>query len=244
MYIQTIYDDKQKLEAPNGAVVLIPKDDGQGVMISAFQSREFWFGLQLNQQQLALVNAYRNNKDYCDEKVVIKLRGTSKKQALMETPFIREFEYGQNSDGYWSYERMAFQMEDCLDVVKVLHPEVDVLLLFDHSRGDDRQREDGLNVENMSKGYGGKQSKLHPSLIKQVDGYLGPFNRKLNEGDVQTMVFSVTDDGPFWMEALEREEKRKDVVISNKFVKRKYTKEDLIRKMQEKGVNGTRNMKT
>ena len=58
------------------------------------------------------------------------------------------------------------------------------------------------------------------------------------------MVFSVTDDGPFWMEALEREEKRKDVVISNKFVKRKYTKEELIRKMQEKGVNGTRNMKT
>jgi len=36
-------------KAPNGAVVLIPKDDGQGVMISAFQSREFGFGLQLNQ---------------------------------------------------------------------------------------------------------------------------------------------------------------------------------------------------
>jgi hypothetical protein len=30
-------------QAPNGETVLIPKDDGQGVMISAFQSREFSF---------------------------------------------------------------------------------------------------------------------------------------------------------------------------------------------------------
>jgi hypothetical protein len=59
-----------------------------------------------------------------------------------------------------------------------------------------------------------------------IDGYLDPLNRKLNEGVVQTMVFLVTDDGPFWMEASEREEERKDVVISNKFVKRKYAKED------------------
>jgi hypothetical protein len=138
---------------------------------------------------------------------------------------------------------MVLQMEDCVDVMKVLYPNVDLLLLFDHSCGHDRQREDGLNVENMSKGYGGKQSRLHPSLIKQVDGYLGPYNRKLNQGDMQTMVFSTTDDGPFWMEAAEREKKRKDAVIPNKFVKRKCTKEELIRKLQEKGVNGTGNMK-
>ncbi len=66
-------------KAPNGAVVLIPKDDGQGIMICAFQSREFGFGLQLNQEQLALINQHRNNKDCCDEKAAIKLRGTSKK---------------------------------------------------------------------------------------------------------------------------------------------------------------------
>jgi len=54
-------------------------------MISAFQSREFRFGLQLNQQQLALVNTYRNNEDCCDEKAAIKLRGLSKNQALTET---------------------------------------------------------------------------------------------------------------------------------------------------------------
>jgi hypothetical protein len=65
-------------KAPNGATVLIPKDDGQGVMISAFQSREFGFGFDLNQQQLALINSYRKEKDYADEKAAIKLRGTKK----------------------------------------------------------------------------------------------------------------------------------------------------------------------
>jgi hypothetical protein len=69
-----------------------------------------------------------------------------------------------------------------------------------------------LNVENLSKGYGGKQRKLHPSLIKQVNGYLGPFNGKLNEGNVQTMVFS------------------SNIVMSNKIATGKYTKEELIQK--------------
>jgi len=87
----------------------------------------------------------------------------------------------------------------------------------------------------MPKGYGGKQSKLRPSIIKQVDGYPGPFNWRLNEGSVQTMVFSSTDDGPFWMNTVEREAKRKDVEISNKMIKRKYTKEELIRKLLGRG---------
>ena len=138
---------------------------------------------------------------------------------------------------------MVLQMEDCIDVLQVLQPDADFLLLFDHSCGHDRQREDGLNVENMSKGYGGKQSKLRPSLIKQVDGYLGPFSRKLSAGDTQTMVFSATDDGPFWMEAAEREEKRKDRVLANKVVKRRLTKDELIRKLQQKGVTATGNIK-
>ncbi len=66
-----------------------------------------------------------------------------------------------------------------------------------------------MNVENMPKGYGGKQSKLRPSIIKQVDGYPGPFNWRLNEGSVQTMVFSSTDDGPFWMNAAKEKQSKK-----------------------------------
>jgi hypothetical protein len=71
---------------------------------------------------------------------------------------------------------MVLQMEDCVYVMRFLYPDVDILLIFDHSCDHDRQQEDGLKVENMSKGYGGKQSRLHPSLVKQVDGYPGPYN--------------------------------------------------------------------
>ena len=43
-------------KSPNRETVPVPKDDGQGVMISAFQSREFGFGMQLTEAQLMLVN--------------------------------------------------------------------------------------------------------------------------------------------------------------------------------------------
>ena len=35
--------------------------------------------------------------------------------------------------------------------------------------------EDGLNMENMMKSFGGNQAHLHDTLIKEHDGYLGPF---------------------------------------------------------------------
>ncbi len=99
---------------------------------------------------------------------------------------------------------MVLQIEDCIDVLKVLFPNFDVLLLFEHSCGHDRQQEHGLNIENMSKGYGGKQSRLCPSIIKEVDGYLGSFNQTLNPGDTQIMVFGPNDDGTLWMTPTER----------------------------------------
>jgi hypothetical protein len=45
--------------APTGQKAIILKDKGMGVMISAFVSRDFGFGLTLNQQQLSEAS---NNK--------------------------------------------------------------------------------------------------------------------------------------------------------------------------------------
>ena len=53
--------------APNGERVLIPKDDGQGLMISAFQSCEFGFGLEINESDLKKVNEWHREKKYHDE---------------------------------------------------------------------------------------------------------------------------------------------------------------------------------
>jgi len=40
---------KKSWYGPDGISVLVPKGDGQGVMISAFQCRELGFGVKLNQ---------------------------------------------------------------------------------------------------------------------------------------------------------------------------------------------------
>ena len=72
---------------------------------------------------------------------------------------------------------MILQLEDVLDVLYVAFGDkYDFVPLFDHSCGHDRMRPDALNVNCMNVGYGGKSaSRMHSSLIREVDGYLGNF---------------------------------------------------------------------
>ena len=51
---------------PNRETSVVPKDNGMGVMISAFQSREFGFGLDLTKEDLVKVNQQRVGR-YCDK---------------------------------------------------------------------------------------------------------------------------------------------------------------------------------
>jgi hypothetical protein len=58
---------------PNGETAIVLKDDGTGIMLSAFQSREFGFGLEMSEQDLELVNEYRKDKNYQDEAAAKKI---------------------------------------------------------------------------------------------------------------------------------------------------------------------------
>jgi hypothetical protein len=49
---------------PNGERPMVPKDDGQTLMVSAFCSREFGFGMPVTQSQLDEFNNERKNKNY------------------------------------------------------------------------------------------------------------------------------------------------------------------------------------
>ena len=163
----------------NGEIPLVPKDDGTGVMISALQSREFGFGFRtLTNEELKKVNDVRKGEVYEDVNAALKLFGTAKKSSLTESdnPFVREVSYGANKDGYWSYEHLIVQLEDCMDVVMALFSEdlYEIQFLVDHLCGHDRQREDGLNIRNMNREYGGKQRKMHSSTMS--DGTLGKYN--------------------------------------------------------------------
>ena len=94
---------------------------------------------------------------------------------------------------------MVLQLEDCVNVLKVLYPQFNFLFLFDHSCGHDREQENGLNEENMLKYYGGKQAYLRDSKINEEKGYLGPYEQILQPGNTQSVIFQPMDQGPFWM---------------------------------------------
>ncbi len=53
---QQYHMTKSAWVAPNGTTSLVPKDDGQGLMISTFQSHEFGFGMEICEEDLQKIN--------------------------------------------------------------------------------------------------------------------------------------------------------------------------------------------
>jgi len=53
-------------------------------MISAFQSREFGFGLEISDEDLKRVNEWRRGQHYLDELAAKAKRGTSEKKAYLQ----------------------------------------------------------------------------------------------------------------------------------------------------------------
>jgi hypothetical protein len=154
---------------------------------------------------------------------------TEYKEPLTTSPFFREFEYVQNADSYWTYQHMVLLLEDCVDILNVKYPQYDFLFLFDHSCGHERQREDGFNVEKMSKSFRGRaQRKMRETTIKKSQGYLGPHSLKLQIGGTESMVFSPLETGPFWMTEAKREETCHDRIFEEEKT-REFTKEELLK---------------
>ena len=196
---------------PDGSRPLVPKDEGSGVMVSGFTCRELGFGYKVSDEILDIVNTLRENQKYSDEEAAYTIYGNAIKRKLTSTPFVEELEYGQNKDGYWTYDRMILQLEDCIDVLKVLFPDFDFIFLFDHSNGHDRLQSDGLSITKINVGYGGSQPMMKPS--KLPSSCFGPFHDDsyaLQPGDTQYMQYSAVDAGPCNMDEKEREESRYD----------------------------------
>jgi len=125
-----------------GELAIIPKDEGHGIMVSAVQSREFGFGLELTSSDQEIVNNFqqRQRPHYTETDAAMKLNGKTEKENISKNPFIIYFEfgYGAGKDGYWTYNHMALQFEDCIDIIQALYPQFDSLWMFDHSCGHDR----------------------------------------------------------------------------------------------------------
>jgi hypothetical protein len=62
-------------------------------MISAFQSREFGFGISLTQNEIQKVNQFRSEKRplYMEFESAVKVNGTAIKKPLENSPFVLFF---------------------------------------------------------------------------------------------------------------------------------------------------------
>jgi hypothetical protein len=57
------------------------------------------------------------------------------KKDLINSPVDIHFELRANNKGYWTYNHMSVQFEDCVDCLTVVYPHFDFSFLFDHSQG-------------------------------------------------------------------------------------------------------------
>jgi hypothetical protein len=209
VYSQFLFGNRQWV-GPQGQHPLLPKTDGFSLMLSALQSRETGFGVSVSRIQLDEINEARRSQNYVDVDAAIAIHGTAAKNDLKDSPFVVYFELGANNEGYWTYNHMAVQFEDCVDCLKVIYPQFEFAFLFDHSQGHAKKLKNGLDAYSMNKGYGGAQPRMRESIIKEEDGYLGMNQRTLTVGDTQTFIFQPGDNGPFWMTVEERELNRHD----------------------------------
>jgi hypothetical protein len=156
-----------------------PKGDGDAVMLSVFFGpTSIGFGaLDMEKPNRALerINAIRNsdamvkyvNQESAQE--VFNIEGTPvSKEAFTSWQDVQEtlcltFDHGKNRDGYWNNDRIAVQTEDVGDILRGLFPDHDVEIHFDNSSGHTKKRKEGLNVNVMNAGWGGKAPWMWPS---------------------------------------------------------------------------------
>ncbi|CAM9526820.1 unnamed protein product, partial [Ectocarpus sp. 13 AM-2016] len=107
------------------------KTEGTGEIVAGFQDERLGFGLPISNADLAPVNAKRKGKG---------------KKTLTRSPGLRFLEYGKGKDGYWGYDQFEDQVEDVIDVLEAIDPDMQIMFKVDHSSGHGKQREDGLHV--------------------------------------------------------------------------------------------------
>ena len=64
---------KKQWVLPDGTTAVNPKEEGMRIMLSSFCSCDFGYGFKLSAEQLAIVNQFRNGKEYIDEDAALEV---------------------------------------------------------------------------------------------------------------------------------------------------------------------------
>ena len=112
----------------------------QGIMVSAFVSRAFGFGLEITKEKLDEINKKRSTTKYKDEDAATWLLGSplKEKAPLVSSPFVRFLSHGAGTDGYWNCNHMVVQVQNTIDCLTNLYPQFDFEFELDHSSGHNK----------------------------------------------------------------------------------------------------------
>ena len=91
---------------------------------------------------------------------------------LLESPGLRIINPTKAGDGYWNYEKMAYQTEDVIDALGVLDPLCQQLHQFHWSSRHKKGKENGLDINAMNFHYGGSGGH-HLRDTELTDGCVG-----------------------------------------------------------------------
>ena len=70
------------------------------------------------------------------------------------------FEFGKNRDGAWTNDNLIEQLEKVIEIFKQMHPDCELLFLFDNSQNHHKKAPDGLDADSMNLNPGGKQKRM------------------------------------------------------------------------------------
>lgn len=109
---------------------------------------------------------------------------------------------GKNKDGYWTNADLVVQFNEVVPVFKALHPNCELLFIFDNSSNHHAKAPDGLDVSylNLSDGGASNKHKLRETVMP--DGtpqqmQLPNETRKVLEQFFRSGVAGLKDSGSF-----------------------------------------------
>ena len=66
-----------------------------------------------------------SSRNWVENSASIRVNGNIEKKMFQYEDifnfFVKKFEYGEKKDGYWSYEYLIIQLEDCIGVMKGIY---------------------------------------------------------------------------------------------------------------------------
>lgn len=167
-------DQKRELWLAKGEQPLRQKGNGRAVHVSDFVTERTSTGrLCLDSDQLRIHN--RLPKD-------IQLEQTDARKIIFP---------GKNHDKWWDMEQLMQQTRKAVDIFEYLLPHAVGVFVFDCSSAHEAFSKDALNVNNMNVKPGGKQARMHDTVIPQTNPP-PKHGRPDTRGQPQAMVFPDT----------------------------------------------------